>query len=707
MKINQLLGAALLVLAASCNHEDSLTSPLMREVTIVAESSRMNTRTAIDENGTDRNLHVLWVPGDKLGVFGSATANTPFTSTNTTAQEVAEFAGSMSGNDAPLYAYYPYAEGVTDARAVPVTIASEQTYNDASSIAPNDIKVASAPAQANGKWSFRFRPVAAMLRFAIDFSGMEAHGVASTEKLLSVSLEPDADTKSGEPWTGRFTIDATQTDSRLTPVTDEAESRLTLRFNGEEGVTMSGEIEAYAALAPVLKQGEVIQISLLTDKHLIKAKVTMQRDIEPAKCYDFPLHPAAATDENGLTVESTEEPVEPDLPDDIEETANCYMITATGAHSFSGTVMGNGDKGIIAGAGFHTASASIAPKSAKLLWQDVEGFLAEEVTLDAEGRVHYTALKNTGNAVIAVYSGENCTGNILWSRHIWGVGDTLPADEEYTNRAGAKFTVMDRTLGAHAIDSYYATLYQWGRKDPMPNSTTYYVDGTATDIEESYPVLNNDNASILTGIQHPGELINRPSNNNSDWLPAVNKYLWGDDKTLNSTNYPGYKYANKWLDGVTADEQKGWSHPKTIYDPSPAGYRVASKFTWTGFVNGNNGTNSTGSDELSYVNYTKYESGYYFKKNADDTAGSYYPMTGSRGAATGSLWVGGNAPYSTLNYTATYWSASPGKTSQQAHSMQLTPYAPDLQGKGGQNSVNTIIGNYNANAFAIRCAREK
>ena len=113
-----------------------------------------------------------------------------------------------------------------------------------------------------------------------------------------------------------------------------------------------------------------------------------------------------------------------------EETANCYMINTTGEHSFLATVIGNGQKGIIPGAGFHTESAYISPKSAKLLWQDMDGFIdASSVRLGTDGRCYYTANKNVGNAVIAVYSGDNQTGDILWSWHIWGVGDEMPSDE--------------------------------------------------------------------------------------------------------------------------------------------------------------------------------------------------------------------------------------------------------------------------------------
>ena len=89
---------------------------------------------------------------------------------------------------------------------------------------------------------------------------------------------------------------------------------------------------------------------------------------------------------------------------------SCYMINAAKTYSFDATVIGNGDAGIIADAGFHATSAGIDPKSAKLMWEDSEGFISG-VSL-VKGKVNFTAEKNVGNAMIAVFDGA---GTVLWS----------------------------------------------------------------------------------------------------------------------------------------------------------------------------------------------------------------------------------------------------------------------------------------------------
>ena len=59
---------------------------------------------------------------------------------------------------------------------------------------------------------------------------------------------------------------------------------------------------------------------------------------------------------------------------------------------------------------------------AKLIWQDAKGLITNVGY--SGGYVTFTVTNNMahlveGNALIAVTSGENGTGDILWSWHIW------------------------------------------------------------------------------------------------------------------------------------------------------------------------------------------------------------------------------------------------------------------------------------------------
>lgn len=73
-----------------------------------------------------------------------------------------------------------------------------------------------------------------------------------------------------------------------------------------------------------------------------------------------------------------------------------------------------------------------------------------------------------GNAVVAA---KDASGVILWSWHIWLTDQ--PNEEVYKNDAGV---MMDRNLGALSVQKgsvlSLGLLYQYGRKDPFPSSSS-------------------------------------------------------------------------------------------------------------------------------------------------------------------------------------------------------------------------------------------
>ena len=155
-----------------------------------------------------------------------------------------------------------------------------------------------------------------------------------------------------------------------------------------------------------------------------------------------------------------------------------------------------------------------------------------------------------GNALIGAYDSE---GNIVWSWHIW-VTDT-PAAHEYINYSSVHFgTYMDRNLGALTATPGEAgiagLLYQWGRKDPFLTSGDI-VSATPNTVASS--VLSEDMqwmvipssqvvGTVAFATKNPTTFITGVSPNYS-WLHTPDISLWGNDKT--------------------------------IYDPCPAGWKVA------------------------------------------------------------------------------------------------------------------------------------
>lgn len=145
------------------------------------------------------------------------------------------------------------------------------------------------------------------------------------------------------------------------------------------------------------------------------------------------------------------------------ESANCYIITSKGAYSFA-AVVGNSS----------TTINNIC--SVDVLW---ESFGTNE-TPSSGDLISSAAYRNgkilimtpdvykKGNAVVAA---KDANGVILWSWHIWLTDQ--PNEEVYKNDAGV---MMDRNLGALSAqkgsDLSLGLLYQYGRKDPFPSSSS-------------------------------------------------------------------------------------------------------------------------------------------------------------------------------------------------------------------------------------------
>lgn len=236
--------------------------------------------------------------------------------------------------------------------------------------------------------------------------------------------------------------------------------------------------------------------------------------------------------------------------------ANCYMVTPATfcKYRFDATVIGNGSAGLISGA--HTESVNIAPKSAKLLYKvgsasvlnttdNQAAVKTTSVSIDSKGRITFNSPSGTnapGNAVIAAYSGDDCTGDILWTWHIWKPEETV-ADQKYSNT----YTLMDRNLGACTklstdnVNASSGAYYQWGRKDPFFTNAN---SGAITVKSTQYTIATSPTA-IGTAVGNPTTFYANNNGTSSDWLTTANNALWGTNKT--------------------------------IYDPCPAGYRVADQ----------------------------------------------------------------------------------------------------------------------------------
>ncbi len=239
-------------------------------------------------------------------------------------------------------------------------------------------------------------------------------------------------------------------------------------------------------------------------------------------------------------------------------TANCYILAPDDVLTIPVNIKGNGGDAAETG-----VSVTHHAESVGILWQTLttnpleikliylENFDETNQTVDIRSNNN----GETGNAVIAAYSGPDRTGDILWSWHIWvtDYDPDVPSNGTtygHTNSTGVFNEFMDRNLGATSSTpgtvNTYGLMYQWGRKDPFVNSNNYSSASQDLPVDGTPISKIAGSVTLSTSISHPTNFYYNTVSP-YDWLSTPNDELWG-----------GLLYGQI----------------KTIFDPCPAGWRV-------------------------------------------------------------------------------------------------------------------------------------
>ena len=276
----------------------------------------------------------------------------------------------------------------------------------------------------------------------------------------------------------------------------------------------------------------------------------------------------------------------------------------------------------------------------------------------------------SGNAVVAVKKG----GTTVWSWHLWFAPkdalDKIPVtnhqgkiynftkealgwkptqwsgstyDKPRTvkvkvvqtikNNGVAQETVINITQNPGNVKKGATTLYQFGRKDAFPGVAKADLAAGSNFTENA-----GDNMTISNNIQNPDKF-----------------YIYG------SSVYTNYGYYNLWSadNTVTGRYNVGNDNPvvKTVYDPSPVGFKMPANNAFTGFTT--TGLNSTSQSEMNVDGTDDWQQwtnnfGHNFWTNSSKTATINFPASGDRGYNDGSLFGVGNF--------GNFWSAVPNNT---------------------------------------------
>ena len=340
--------------------------------------------------------------------------------------------------------------------------------------------------------------------------------------------------------------------------------------------------------------------------------------------------------------------------------------------------------------------ANAGVNGAKIVWADEKDLVTSpSIAHDASNNAYLdfevkAADIKSGNAVVAVTK----NGTVVWSWHLWFAPKDALDKIEVTNHQNVKYNFTKEALGWKLIQwsgSTYSsartvkvkveqtvanngtkqeavinitqnpgsvkkgatTLYQFGRKDAFPG-----VDETQLP-QGSINKNAGDNMSITNGIQHPDFYYTGGSNWNSNY-GYYN--LWSADNT------------------VTGDWNVGNDNPvvKTVYDPSPVGFKMPANNAFTGFTaDGQNEStmNVDGTDDRQTFSNNF---GHNFWTSSSKKATINFPASGFRFSKDGSLEDVGGSGY--------YWLAVPSGLNNGCnllfHSYNVRPLSNDARDFG-------------------------
>jgi len=261
-------------------------------------------------------------------------------------------------------------------------------------------------------------------------------------------------------------------------------------------------------------------------------------------------------------------------------TSNSYMMTPGSTITIPVNIKGNSNKPLMQDPTDITTLGNVTHSAAsvKLLWQTSVGLITS-ISNVYNGKVNITASSNSGNAVVAAYSGANGTGTILWSWHIW-VTDYLPlTGTTYTFNG---YTWLDRNLGAQNTTignaGSFGLLYQYGRKDPFPGSSSAaYVSTTPVKI---YNFSGTELAEDGTGVVKVATtaVTNLP---NTILNPLTFYTASSDGSTVATETHDWYSSS---VDIHSAYLWCNANGTKSIFDPCPIGWCVPRDFVWNGLA---------------------------------------------------------------------------------------------------------------------------
>lgn len=431
----------------------------------------------------------------------------------------------------------------------------------------------------------------------------------------------------------------------------------------------------------------------------------------------------------------------------VENTANCYVISAPGYYMLP-LVYGNAIKdGAINSSAYATSSLPVTnvgtalnplvdhnAKSitdpwiektngkannginiAQVTWADEKDLVTlsgSPIYRDASGNafVKFEVKKEnikSGNAVISVKKGSTT----LWSWHLWFAPKNALDKIAVTNKQGSTYEFTNEALG------WKPTLWK-GTPYQRPRTIKVKVKQTIGKKQEAVITITQlpgttSRTGYTTQYQwgrkdaFPGK-SGQPAQGTINWNAGDKMYMqtiiqnpqnyytagYNKNGSLNAEAWFAkyYTFYNLWSmnqkDKVTENQANSEPVVKTIYDPCPVGFSVPANdaftgFTQTGLNEGTKNVDGTGDTQTYKNNF-----GHNFWTNSKKTETIFFPAVGFREAKDGNI-------VSYYEKFGDYWTATPTDTNNGS------VMGFDV------NSVSPLYRNIRAFGFSVRPVAEK
>lgn len=315
-----------------------------------------------------------------------------------------------------------------------------------------------------------------------------------------------------------------------------------------------------------------------------------------------------------------------------QNTANCYVIKEAGTYKFPlvfGNAIKNGTTNIAAytkvvGTYSHDfvdyndsiitspyiETVSGTASSVELSMADTDAIFSNMSIVDGTNcryiQFNVDSIPSTGaNGVISVLDSSS---KVMWSWHIWVWSDDL-TPVTITNSTGVDYNILPVNLATKKSSTtegkIYNWFYQWGRPTPMLPPEDYNSTTNATNYgTKAFAVSSAKADTYGAGIQNPQIF----------YKSLVAPYNW----------FGTSSYYNLWDAGCVSTGSSDNTVVKTVYDPCPPGFKMPNGNTFSYFST----SNVVGS----------FNDGWYFKRNAEDTTGVFFPASGYRHKNSGSIY---------------------------------------------------------------------